>query len=432
MFHVLAIILLAVAAGPEVRVTTIDEAAHAGTLREWTAEQVVLQGVNGDELAKLDLKQVLRADFPNAVPDQQPAAQVTVRFVDGSFVSGSQFTSRGDRATIAGAHDQDDASPALDVPLAAVRSVKLGTPGAQEAALAATLDSEWQDILALRPAGDLIVIWRASAGRLNYVEGTLGDVGLESVEFVLDGETIQVNRDRVFGLVFYRKPLSDDASPPAVIVEGSAVRVAADRVTLEDSDFVIDSALLGEIRLPATRVAVIDYSAGQLVYLSDLEPVRAEWTPAPGAAALVPLFGKVARDRSFYSAQLELEYPAASLDPEQTTSAGIPQRVSCRKGLAIRSRTEVTYRIPPGYPRWRATAGIAPRFRAVGQVELRVLGDGQELLQQTIDGRNPPIELQCDVEGVRELTIVVGFGSNDRIDLGSGDILHLCNARITK
>jgi hypothetical protein len=203
-------------------------------------------------------------------------------------------------------------------------------------------------------------------------------------------------------------------------------------VTWETDAIVIESSLLGEIRMTPSQLKSVDYSAAQVLYLSDLEPVRAKWTPAPGAASLAPLFGTVAGDRSFYSARLELEYPATSLDPEEATSAGIPRRVAFRKGLAIRSRMELTYRVPLGYPRLRAPAGIAPRSRWVGEVDLQVLGDGQELWRQTIDGREPPVEMQCDVNGVRELTIIVGFWSTNGIDVGSGDILHLCNARITK
>ena len=101
---------------------------------------------------------------------------------------------------------------------------------------------------------------------------------------------------------------------------------------------------------------------------------------------------------------------------------------SYSKGLALRSRTEIVYRLPQGMRRFQAIAGIAPATASQGNVELFFYCDNSQRWQGVIDGEQPPVEIGLDIEGVRELTIVVDYGEN----LDWGDQLHLVEARVTK
>jgi hypothetical protein len=98
------------------------------------------------------------------------------------------------------------------------------------------------------------------------------------------------------------------------------------------------------------------------------------------------------------------------------------------KGLALRSRTEITYRLPPRYQRFMAIAGIEPATTTAGHVRLSIFGDDRALLETEVTGDQPPHPIQLDISNVKRLKILVDFGQN----LDTGDWLNLCDARIAK
>ena len=101
---------------------------------------------------------------------------------------------------------------------------------------------------------------------------------------------------------------------------------------------------------------------------------------------------------------------------------------SYAKGLSLRSRSKIQYRLPNGYTRLKFVAGIDDRIRSGGAVKLTILGDQAELYTQAIVGGEPPREIDLAIDGVKQLEIDVDYG--DDSDLG--DYLNLGNARITK
>ena len=98
------------------------------------------------------------------------------------------------------------------------------------------------------------------------------------------------------------------------------------------------------------------------------------------------------------------------------------------RGLAIRSRTELVYRLTGDFRQFQAVAGIDDRVRPAGNVRLVVSGDDRELFAQTITGSDEPLALDVDITGVKRLKILVDFG--EQLDIA--DCLDLCDARITK
>ncbi len=435
MSNLLTLLLLVATAAPGIRVTTLDEAQVAGELVSWTAKEVSLQQADKPLPDIYSPRQLLRVDIEQAPnrggtePRLEPGVEISL--VEGSSLTGADFRSTGATATFDGA-----VVPSLEIPLDVVRSVRLANLAEEEAHLASRLEAEWQEILATESAGDLIVIRKPGADGLSYIEGVLGDVGAQSVQFTLDGSTLKVNRTKVFGVVYYHVEEKTQGAPAGTVVEGEGLRLFASQIVWDsakgEGEWVVETPLLGSLRLPASAIQQVDYSSGRLLYLSDLEPVRSEWRRPPGTFVADPRFMGLARDRGFYSPELELEYPASSLSADESTSAGIPRRKAFKKGLALRSYIEQTYRIPQGFTRFRATAGIDPRTQATGHVELRVLGDGRELFKRSIRGGEAPVELECEVTGLKELTIVVDFGADDPLDMGAGDNLHLAGARLTQ
>jgi hypothetical protein len=98
------------------------------------------------------------------------------------------------------------------------------------------------------------------------------------------------------------------------------------------------------------------------------------------------------------------------------------------KGLALRSRTELVYRLPAGFGRFTAVAGMEPATSSTGNVHLTIYGDDRPLFETDISGQEPPCAIELDIAGIKRLKIVVDFGKN----LDTGDWLNLCDARLLK
>jgi hypothetical protein len=88
----------------------------------------------------------------------------------------------------------------------------------------------------------------------------------------------------------------------------------------------------------------------------------------------------------------------------------------------------MVYRLPAGFRRLSAIAGIDPATSASGNVRLQVYGDDRALLEADIAGNEPPRTIDLDIAGVKRLKLVVDYGQN----LDTGDWLNLCDARIIK
>ena len=98
------------------------------------------------------------------------------------------------------------------------------------------------------------------------------------------------------------------------------------------------------------------------------------------------------------------------------------------KGIAIHSRTELTYRLAGEYRQLDAIAGLDPLVRKAGRVNVIIRADDNELFRAEIHGNMSPIHLKLDVSGANWLTILVDYG--DASDVA--DRLNLCDARLTK
>jgi len=101
---------------------------------------------------------------------------------------------------------------------------------------------------------------------------------------------------------------------------------------------------------------------------------------------------------------------------------------SFSKGVAIRSRNELVYRLPTGFKQFVALAGIEPATSSTGDVRIKIYGDDRSLFDADIAGDEAPREIKLDIAGFKRLKIVVDFGQN----LDTGDWLNLCEARLIK
>jgi hypothetical protein len=397
--------ILLTAATPPFEVQVLDGRTLTGTLSELTAERLGLDAPGGRvALQTRDVLTVTAKEKPAPVG----IAPVVVELVDGSTIRGQQYLAQGSRATIS--LYGDDSAPVVDAPQEAIRSVQLQP--------SQTLAKEWDRLTNMPADSDLLVV-RKDEG-VDYHRGVIHEVTKEEVRFDLDGEVLAVKRSRVFGLVYRHGTVRDLPAAVCRIIDSTGSNWAVQRLSFsEAAEPSIERPLqwMTPSGVSAARtmgkIVQFDFSAGKIIYLSDMQPESASWSPyfSPGRMP--------AAVEKFYAPRQDRDFDARPLQLGGTVS---------KKGLALRSRTKVVYRLSNGFRRFLAVTGIGGTARPGSHVRLIVSGDGRELLSETIAGGDLPRPIELDLTGVRQLTILVDFG-----DIPSrSESLLLCDARLSK
>lgn len=395
--NLFSVLLLSASLGaaPEVQVRTLAGQSIAGTLQEISAQRVVLAtGAGEQELATKDLLGISFTQS-SAAPAAKP--QAWVELVDGTRLAGLEYTAARGQGSFKLTGGQE-----LKLATNSIKSVRLKEQNDRIA-------QQWADIVGQKRAADVIVVRRDEA--IDFLEGVLGDVTAESVQFKLEGDQVNVKRPRVEGFLYFHA--KEAAELPAAICEvhtRDGSRIPATKIALRGSDLVIATRGGSELVQPLEAIRELDFSSGKLRYLSDLE-----WESVERQAYLSAADSR--SDRLY--------------EPRKDSSFLGPLRLGNKtyaKGLAIKSRTKLVYRLPGKFSRLAGTAGINALLAPGGDVLLTIRGDDQKqpLWQVVISGAEPPQEFSLDLTGVRRLTIEVDFGAGG----DTGDHLNLCDARL--
>jgi hypothetical protein len=414
VWNLIAILALAAVAPGDVTATRLDGTSVSGQLQQWSVSGVVLKTHSGSlNIPTADLVSLEFADQSTA-----DMSQPTLELVDGTVLPLAEVTV--DEQSLHGKlQTPSPASPQpISIALEKVRAVRLQP-------LDPAILPQWQEIRASSAPSDLLVLIKRDGKSLDYLEGVIGQVSADEVEFTLEEKTVKVARGKVAGLVYFRSEGRSEPTPQCVLLGTDGTRISASSVHWKDD--LLDVVTVAGLKLawPRSNIASADFSAGKIVFLGDLRPASQSWQPLvglPPIASRVAKFGQPRFNHSATGGPLSLTFP------NDSESGGSPRTETFAKGLAIRSRTELVYRLPNGYSRFMAVAGIEPADAASGNVALSIFGDDRLLIEATIAGGSRPLPLELDISGVKRLKIVVDYGQN----LDTGDWLNLCNARIVK
>ncbi len=396
MLTTLVAAMATIAAPVDVDVRPLAGPAESGTLSAISSTEIVLQTPEGAR--KFELRELLTVRQRGVQPPLSLSAKVTVLLVDGSRLLAGSYAADKGKAVV----DLVDGTR-LELPASAVRWVRLQPPHDE-------YNEDWREISGEAHKGDVIVIRKTA---LDYLEGVIVGITPEAVQFEFDGSRFDVSREKVEGLVYYHPA---GAELPAslcglVDVHGSSWNVQ--RLALRDGSLELTTTSGASYTLPLADVQTLDFSRGNVAYLSDMQPESVEWMPfidSPSVRKSLAQLYEPRRDTNFAGAALVLGGQ------------------SYEKGMALHSRSELVYRLPSGFRRLQMVAGIDDTVRDGGNVRLVITGDGKTLLDAAVSGTDKPLPIDVDVEGVRRLTIVVDFG----LDLDVADHLLLCDARIVK
>lgn len=398
----------ATASGGEATIATLDGRTISGDINAWTATELSLNTASGQ--TKLPASEVLEVRWSREAVEAAGATHIEL--IDGSRISYGELTIAKREAVFTGGF----LSQPLRIPRDAIRLIELrpSTP---------FITSAIQEIERKEIPGDALVVSQRDSETMDYLTGVIGDVTAEQATFEWDGERVPVKRSKIAAMVFYqpRQPALPDAACELSLTDGS--RITAREISLGEGRLSVTTPVGVVLEVPLDQVAGADFSSGKIAYLSDLTPTGVSWTPGLGLPK-TDLFTEKnlpRSDASFSGSPLSLLWndDAARSRRDVRTYA---------KGLALRSRTEVTYRLPQGMKRFSTVAGLDPDNRGGGNLSLVIRGDDRVLWEGVLDGAQPPVEIDVELGAARRLHLVVDYG--DYLDFG--DRLHLAEARVTK
>jgi hypothetical protein len=375
------------AAGPPVEIDTLKGDRHAGELVTLDASTATLK--IGGNSATIPLAEILEVRFP-AAPPPEPSSGARLALLDGTRLTLNSFSVSADQARC------ESSCGSFTLPVGRLSHVRFGISTNK-------LDEAWNALLKRESKNDLLVVKKEDV--LDFLAGTTGDVG-EKISLLLDGDEVPVARDKVYGIIYHRRAPSLPKTIGEVRLAGGDV-LAITRFAWDGSDLKVRLATGADLSVPVVLLSALDFSSGKILYLSDVEPRDVKYIP------FFDIVHEFRRDRS--------------LDGTPLTLAG----KTYSRGLALHSRTTLRYRIGGDYKRLQAVAGIDDSVRRGGKFNVRLVikGDGVGLFDAEVKTEDPPLPLDLDVTGVRDLEILVDFGS-DMLDIC--DHLDLAGAKVVK
>lgn len=382
-----AMMLLAIVSAPPVEVSTIDGARHSGTLAAADAEVWKLE-VDGKPV-DVPLSSILEVRLPTKAESTSAALHETV-LTDGSRIGTSTVALAGNKLTLSAA-----STDSIEIPRSAIKNVRL-------AESPSSVDDQWTELLERERREDWIVLRKQD--KLDFVPGVISEINKTHVILLLDGDAVPVPRPKVFGIIL-RQRQSGKTKPTGIVELVSGDRLAVQSVLSQGSNFTLQLAAGPSIAVPTKSVRVFDFSAGKLTWLSSLKPrdLKHEFRFIDPASPLK-------NDQDVWGDELQLG--------NQTFS----------RGLCIRSKTTVQYRLNGDHSRFVTLMGIQHGYS--GDVHVEISADGQRLLTQAVTPQDEsPFEVDLDISGKFTLQILVDYG---KVESDIGDHLVLADARLLK
>ncbi|MDA0832532.1 MAG: NPCBM/NEW2 domain-containing protein [Planctomycetota bacterium] len=382
-----SMILSWIFAAVPVSVSPLDGTPLAGEFVSGTRETLQFK-VDG-ESRSMPTKDILEVKVTGPAEPASEKLVTEIGLTDGSHLAFSALQSSREAVTL-----ENPAFGSLTFPLKSVASLRF-------APLSVKFTETWNSLRERDLRQDLLVLEKDDI--LDFHEGVISSIDDQSIVFLLDGEDVTLPRNKVFGVIYYRKT----TTPPAKFCD---VRLQnGDQIAVKD--LIADAEMVNVIlssgaqaNLPWTAVQSLDYSLGKVLYLSAIEPRDVKYTP------FFDIIWEYTRDRNLDGQKLQLG------------------NTVYERGLCLHSRTAIRYRIGRDYRRFRAVMGIDRGVSPLGHVHVTIRGDEKILLETVVRGDDPPRPLDIDVTGVRDLEIVVDFGE----DLDIADHLTLADALIIK
>ena len=397
-FRILCLLLAAAPVASAADLLTLDNKKTAGNIVDFTADAVIFRSTVEEtyEYTKLDSITIL----PNV--GEPSAKAIQVELIDGTLFNCSDFKIKNKTAVIT-LLSNNGASQTLEFPanniLYMIRD--LSDPKYNQA---------FRNILSKRTKLDKWIVERKDAGTIDEVSGTFsdGDDKGEIINFQLEnGTKTQIQFASLYGAIFSTPPELKVAQTVCRVIDANRNVLNAKSIVMTDKKSIIVETTTGvKIEYPAlTAIAKFDFSAGAMRFLSALNPIKVEMSDPVG---LPP--EPYRRDRSLDNDKIRID------------------KIPYERGLAIHSKTVLTYDLGGQYKIFQALAGIDDCVEGENVVTLTIETDlaAKPLFKETFKkGETKSKMLNLNVLNVKQLRITVEseFLIGGQLDLADAKVL---------
>lgn len=387
-------LLAALLAPTDSKISMLDGQAHSGALVAVSSADVEITE-NGANV-KLPIDDVMVIEFPATASITSEETQMLF-FSDGSQVHGTGISRTAKSLTA-----QTTLFGAVDASVDSIHAVRLQAENS-------AFTQQWNTFLKRDAEKDNLVVAKRDGSGLDFLAGIVSSVTATQVEFLLDGETIPVPAERVYGIVFARTKNASPAHATIQLTSSVGDMLAAKSITLEGDQFKTETAWGQTVLIPLNSVQKIDLSSGRIQFLSDLP-------------ALAERFDGVDPENSLFSGLINADQQKLLFGPQRNTTIERQSRLRLRgrefaKGLCIHSKTEMQWDLEKKFSAMECLVGIDDEvaFNGSHAVALKITGDGNVLFERLIATTDDPLPLRLSLEGVSELTVLVDFGDGSSV-----------------
>jgi hypothetical protein len=272
--------------------------------------------------------------------------------------------------------------PNVRIPLLHVQGL-LCEPALPEAA------SRYQQAL-VKPGSEDLAIVAAKDGGLAEIPGHLKQWECQQLHFVYEGQEQTIQTARVQALVLAAHPPVHSTAAFQVVRLQTGDTLSGSWLAVNDNSISMNSPWGDTWEIPIESISEIGTRNGNLVHLSDLDPVSVEQ---------VPYFGRLMhyrRDQSLEGSPLKIKGKFYA------------------KGLAVHSRCLLAYTLDGQFANFKTLVGFDDDAGTRGRVNCRVLADGKELFANPdLRADQEPQTLDLSVAGAKLLTLEVDFCENE-------------------
>jgi hypothetical protein len=285
----------------------------------------------------------------------------------------------------------------VDLPMTRILGVYLGMSDHKESA------ESFAKRLKARGDKDLLLA-RSKDGEVVVIGGIVEAARANKLTFVYQEKTRTIPLKMVEGFVLATRPA---LKPPTEVrprfTLGGGIAISGRWDAIESGFWKVETPWGQMLKIPSGEVRNVRFQGGQMTYLSDLEPSEVEETPYFGRKV------SYRKDKSLTGEPLKLDGQVIE------------------KGLAVHSRSALTYDIDRRYAKFEALVGFDESGNKKGRVDCRVFADGKEIYANPdLRADAAPVRLSLPVEGAEQLKLVIDFGPDE----DTGDRVIWANARL--
>ncbi len=406
----LVLTLLAVLLAPtDSKISMLDGQTHNGVLL--AISQTDVEITEKGALVELPIDDVMAIEFPVAAAAVSAETQVLL-FSDGSQLHGTSIARTAKALTA-----QTGLCGAIEAKVDAIHAVRLQADNP-------SYTQQWNTFLKRNSEKDNLVVAKRDGSGLDFLAGIVSNVTSDNVEFLLDGETIPVPAERVYGIVFGRPAGSKTgAGGPDVAVQLTSIAgdvLNAKTIMLEGDQVKAESAWGQLVSVPLNQLQKIDLSSGRIQFLSEMP-------------ALMERFDGIDPENSLFAGLIAPEQQKLLFGPQRNMTIERQSRLRLRgrefsKGLCIHSRSEMQWELDKRFSAMDCVVGIDDEvaFNGSHAVSLKITGDDNVLFEQLIATTDDPVPLRLSLDGISTLTILVDFGDGSSVC----DWLDIADARL--